>query len=166
MLQLRDRWLGIINHPTTPSHLIDIHHWLGRATFDTFAAAGFDYQLSCIQHENHPLYQAYKKMFEVTLNKGQTLRGFLEIYMPWLDWVLPDKAAKQVKKSKEVIRKAGEELLRTKREAILMEKSGMVDEEKDGGVVGNQKDILSLLSKSHASPPASNERLTHGLLFL
>lgn len=134
---------GVIG--SQPHAQLDINHWLGRATFDAFALAGFDYQLSVIQNEDHPLYLAYKKMFDAAVNKGQTIRGFLEVHFPWLDWVLPDAVARQVKKSKAVIKKAGDEMLRSKRDAILQEKTADYDEEKD--IPKDQRDILSLLSE-------------------
>lgn len=113
---------------------------MSRATFDAFALAGFSYSLNVIQNEDHPLYLAYKKMFDMAINKGQTLMGFLEIYMPWLTY-LPTEVNRQVNASKKIILDAGNELIREKRQALL---KGL-DEEKGPGNGG--RDLLSLLSK-------------------
>ncbi|KAG8985224.1 hypothetical protein FRB94_006018 [Tulasnella sp. JGI-2019a] len=155
-VELRDRWSGLVNHSLADSTVLDLHHWIARATFDTFAAAGFDFHLGAIQNEDNEVYQAYKQMFEATINKGQTFRGFLEIYMPWLDWAWPNAGSRQVNRSKDVIKKAGEHMLKTKRDAIVRAQSGNIDAEKDI-LPKNQKDMLSLMIKSNLS---ENQKLT------
>ncbi|KAG8935739.1 hypothetical protein FRC03_006427 [Tulasnella sp. 419] len=143
--ELRDRWNGLISKE---NNVLDINHWVGRATFDAFAEAGFDYRLHVIQNEDHELYLAYKKMFDLAVNKGQTIRGFLELYFPWIDWVFPNHITRQVKLSKQIIRQSGEQVIREKRNAILAENSSQFDSEAQPRL---QKDILSLLIRSNLS---------------
>ncbi|KAG8846895.1 hypothetical protein FRB96_001740 [Tulasnella sp. 330] len=168
--ELRDRWTGLINGSQTDSTILDMHHWLTRASFDTFAAAGFGMKLDAIQNEDNELYLAYQKMFDVTLNKGLSMRGMLEILFPWLDWVCPDAAAKQVKKSKEIIKKAAEATVKTKRDAIVQAMNGDFDAEKSVHP-RSQKDLLSLMIKSNLSESSklSDTELIsqiHSLLFV
>ncbi|KAG8905403.1 hypothetical protein FRC00_013298 [Tulasnella sp. 408] len=153
--ELRDRWIGLLA-PTPDAEgytQLDINHWVSRATFDAFALAGFSYSLNVIQNEDHPLYLAYKKMFDMAINKGQTLMGFLEIYMPWLTY-LPTEVNRQVNASKKIILDAGNELIREKRQALL---KGL-DEEKGPGNGG--RDLLSLLIKSNLEETSPKQRLS------
>ncbi len=123
---------------------MDVNHWVGRATFDAFASAGFDYNLNAIQNEEDDVYMAYKRMFDITVNKGQSLLGFLEIHFPRLIKMLPNEINREVRKSKAIIKAAGERMLKFKRDAILGRKVD-VDSEK---YPRDQRDILSLMSES------------------
>lgn len=79
-------------------------------------------------------------MFDAALNKGQTLMGFLEIYLPSLTY-LPTEVNRQINASKKVILEAGEEIIKEKRAALI---KGL-DEEKGRETGG--RDLLSVMSK-------------------
>lgn len=96
--ELRDRWLALIHtsstSPTavqkqqpTPStntagqSVIDISHWVARATFDVIGLAGFDYHFHALQDESEDVYLAYRKMFNVQ-DKGPGLKAIVSLFFP------------------------------------------------------------------------------------
>ncbi|KAG8998614.1 hypothetical protein FRB90_012275, partial [Tulasnella sp. 427] len=157
--ELRNRWLGLLAPATSIAATedgyttIDVNHWIGRATFDAFALGAFSLDLNVIQNEDHPLYLAYKRMFDAAFNKGQTLMGFLEIYLPWLTYV-PTEVNRQINASKKIILDAGEKLISEKRAALT---KGL-DAEK--GQENGGKDLLSILIKSNLEETTPKHRLS------
>jgi hypothetical protein len=71
-----------------PSAVIDVAHWVSRATFDMVGLAGFDYHIHSLHRESEELYVAYRQMFNV-IEKGLGFRGGLQMYVPVLEkiWV-------------------------------------------------------------------------------
>jgi hypothetical protein len=105
--ELRDRWEALIaDAPDTPSPsskvnalpristspeatssanaVIDVSHWLSRATLDVIGLAGFDYQFNSLQNETEEVYLAYRKMFNVA-DKGPGFTGILQLYFPIIE---------------------------------------------------------------------------------
>ncbi len=119
-----------------------MHHWVGRATFDAFALAGFDYHLNVIQREEDEVYLAYKRMLDITVNKGQSILSFLEIHFPRLIGLIPNDINREVRRSKAIIKVAGEKMLKLKRDAILGGKANADSED-----ARHQRDLLSLMSE-------------------
>lgn len=93
-------WEDITSQPSQPAaslcippvknagSIVDIAHWVSRATFDVIGLAGFDYHFHALQDESEAVYLAYRRMFAIA-DKGPGLRGLLSVYFPFLDtyWV-------------------------------------------------------------------------------
>jgi cytochrome P450 len=98
--ELRDRWDALISEtPTTPqphdlaeakstppedSAVLDVSHWVSRATFDAIGLAGFDYNFHSLKDETEEVYLAYRKMFNVA-DKGPGLKGLVQLYLPFVE---------------------------------------------------------------------------------
>jgi hypothetical protein len=86
--ELRDRWDAVISQGATlsdsASAIVDISHWLSRATFDVIGLAGFDYNFHSLQDESEEMYLAYRTMFNIA-DKGSQLKGLIQIYFPWVE---------------------------------------------------------------------------------
>lgn len=70
------------------SLVVDVTHWMARATFDVIGLAGFDYHFHSLHDESEEMYLAYRRMFDV-LDKGPGLKGLLTLYFPLIEtlWV-------------------------------------------------------------------------------
>jgi hypothetical protein len=96
--ELKDRWESLIapgddgvidvvggaSDDASPSAVIDVAHWVSRATFDVVGLAGFDYHFHSLRGESEELYVAYRRMFNV-IEKGLGIRGVLQLYVPLLE---------------------------------------------------------------------------------
>jgi hypothetical protein len=174
--ELRDRWDTIVcqgydvadtlpatEHPSEPldfssSTIVNISHWISRATFDVIGLAGFDYHFHALHDESDEVYLAYYKMFR-SIDKGPGLRGCLQLVFPLLELICvsfhlfflklrenvdvlfhkPDECARISKKSLRTIHEAGKTLVEDKKRSILAEKSNLHEVQ--------EKDLLTLLSK-------------------
>jgi cytochrome P450 len=74
---------GVLNNPRekSASIVVDVVHWISRASFDVIGLAGFDYQFDSLDEESEEVYNAYRKMFDA-LDKGSELRAIAELYFP------------------------------------------------------------------------------------
>jgi hypothetical protein len=99
--ELHDRWKGLIDGAVLPEveasctaslatnsapasgAIIDVAHWISRASFDVIGLAGFDYDFHSLQDETEEVYGAYRRMFNIA-DKGLNLREILELYFPLL----------------------------------------------------------------------------------
>jgi len=133
--ELVHKWIDM---DSSGSEVIDVWHWISRATFDVIGLAGFGYSFNAIQDESNEVYLAYKEMFEVAVSQGSDLKTILGIYFPWIWRIFPDESSRAVDKSWQVILKVGRALVRTKKLKIIQ---GETD----------QKDLLSLMLKSNLS---------------
>ncbi|KIM84675.1 hypothetical protein PILCRDRAFT_818273 [Piloderma croceum F 1598] len=150
--ELRDRLDALLSEDTSK---IDITHWISRATFDVIGLAGFDYNFHALQDESEEVYLAYRRLFDVADQGPVGMRGLLQMYSPFIEKVLPDKLSRTVNDCLRVIRKAGIEVLESKRLAILAEKANASEI--------HDKDILSLLIKANLSADPS-KRLSDSVL--
>jgi cytochrome P450 len=90
--ELRDRWDTLISEApkeaqstsSEDSAVLDVSHWVSRATFDAIGLAGFDYNFRCLQDETEEVYLAYRKMFNVA-DKGPGLKGLVQLYLPFVE---------------------------------------------------------------------------------
>jgi cytochrome P450 len=155
--ELRDRWDVMIQHSpsTSTSHVIDVCHWLSRATFDVIGLAGFDYHFNCLHDESEEMYLAYRRMFGI-VDKGPGYIGLLRLYFPIMHKIWPDKDSRITRECQRVIHAAGKRLVENKKSAILAEKSSAEEIQ--------EKDILSLLIKSNLSADSSKRMSDTGLL--
>lgn len=101
--ELRDRWDTLLSEDTskiyssssvpfsTTAHahpsVLDIAHWVSRATFDVIGLAGFDYRFESLQDESEEVYLAYRQMFNAA-DKSPGLKGLLRIYFPFIEKIL------------------------------------------------------------------------------
>lgn len=63
--------------------VIDVAHWISRASFDIIGLTGFNYDFHSIRDESEPVYTAYRRMFNIA-DKGLNLRQILDLYFPIL----------------------------------------------------------------------------------
>lgn len=63
--------------------IIDVAHWISRASFDVIGLAGFNYDFHSLKDESEEVYGAYRKMFNIA-DKGLGLWQILELYFPIL----------------------------------------------------------------------------------
>jgi hypothetical protein len=70
------------------AQVIEISHWLIRATFDVIGLAGFDYDFHSLKNETESVYRAYRQMFSLQ-EEGPGYGAILRLYFPILDkfWV-------------------------------------------------------------------------------
>ncbi|KIK70361.1 hypothetical protein GYMLUDRAFT_32362 [Collybiopsis luxurians FD-317 M1] len=132
---LRDKWDEIISNG---QDTIDVCHWLSRATFDAFGQACLDYDFQAIQGETEELYLAFRRMFDLADEKG-----ILRILIPLLDKLWPDRIARLVSESRQVIYETGRTLIARKKASLLSEKESPQD--------SDTKDLLGLLLQSNLS---------------
>ncbi|KAJ3986337.1 cytochrome P450 [Lentinula detonsa] len=131
--ELRDKWDGIMSNG---QENIDVCHWISRATFDAFGMACLTYNFRAIHGETEELYLAFRRMFDLADQKG-----ILRILVPILDKLWPDKIARSVLESRQVIYSTGRKLISEKKSTILAEKGHSKG--------SNEKDLLSLLIQSN-----------------
>lgn len=93
--ELCERWDSILSDelsaPTLDTEVsnqpsegvIDVAHWLSRASFDVIGLAGFNYHFHALEDESEEIYLAYRRMFRIS-DKGLRLRGLLDLYIPQL----------------------------------------------------------------------------------
>lgn len=77
--ELKDKWL----EATGP--VLDVCHWMNRATFDVVGLADFGYDFNAIQNESDELFVAYREMFEVAVSQAEITRTLMTIYTPFLN---------------------------------------------------------------------------------
>ncbi|EJD04362.1 cytochrome P450 [Fomitiporia mediterranea MF3/22] len=126
--------------------LIDVAHWVSRATFDVIGLAGFDYAFRSLEDETEEVYLAYRTMFWAA-DKGPGFKRIAELFFPIIEKLWPDEGIRQVNASLRPIKRRGEEIVRSKKQAVLAE----IASSKEIW----DKDILSLLIKANLSENAS-----------
>ncbi|KAK7029687.1 hypothetical protein VNI00_014385 [Paramarasmius palmivorus] len=142
--EMRDKWdemlssTGMIASDAVKAPTIDVSHWIARATFDAFGLACLNYNFGALQGETEEVYLAFRRMFDM-LSKKTVPR----ILFPSLDKIMPDVVARTVTDGLNTIYKAGQNLVREKKESIGYEKQDY------------SKDLLSLLIKSNLSTDPS-----------
>ncbi|KAF8823890.1 hypothetical protein HHX47_DHR9000098 [Lentinula edodes] len=129
--ELHDKWEGMLSNG---QETIDVCHWISRATFDAFGMACLTYNFCSIHGETEELYLAFRRMFDLADKKG-----ILRILIPMLDKIWPDKIARSVLESRQVIYATGRRLISEKKSTIL--------DQKLSSNGPTEKDLLSLLSK-------------------
>ncbi|KAG5637994.1 hypothetical protein H0H81_002355 [Sphagnurus paluster] len=147
--ELKDRWMNMIidapkadNDSNAPLS-IDVCHWVSRATFDVIGLAGFGYEFNAIKDETNELFCAYKEMFEVSISQGKITRTMMNIYLPFVSSLFPDKSMRTVQRCQQVIHRVAGQLIQENKRKIS-------DAEKTGSPFLG-RDLLSLLMKSNVA---------------
>ncbi|THH12146.1 hypothetical protein EW145_g165 [Phellinidium pouzarii] len=122
--------------------IIDVAHWISRATFDIIGLAGFDYDFYALKDETEEVYLAYRSMF-CSADKGPGFKRIAELFFPIIEKLWPDDGIKQVNASLKTIRRRGDEVVSSKKQAVMAEIRSSKDIQ--------DKDILSLLIKANLS---------------
>lgn len=91
--ELAEKWKDIIAEkvgataaitPPRPANaIIDVAHWISRASFDVIGLAGFNYDFHALTDESEKVYGAYRRMFNIA-DKRLGLWQVLELYFPIL----------------------------------------------------------------------------------
>ncbi|ESK92976.1 cytochrome p450 [Moniliophthora roreri MCA 2997] len=141
--ELKDKWAAMLDRDAEKQReaIVDVCHWVSRATFDVIGLAGFDYNFNAIQDETNELFVAYKEMFEVAISQSNMFRTLMTVYIPYLNKLFPDKIARTVERCQSVIRRVAGHLIQEKKRKIA-----------DGiksGYAYEGKDLLTLLLKSN-----------------
>ena len=76
--------------------IIEMSHWLNRATLDIIGQAGFGYDFNCIQTDDETdLVRAYRNVF-TPVPPGQQLFSIISLYFPpWLVAMIPSEKRRQ-----------------------------------------------------------------------
>lgn len=129
--------------PSFAEAVTDVAHWFSLATSNVIGSTGFDYDFHALQCESEEVHLAYKNMFRI-VDKGPKLREFVQLYFPIIEKIFPTNEATHITNgSRRVISEAGQQLIQSKKFAILAEKASASEIE--------EKDILNLLIKSKLS---------------
>ncbi|KAK0195304.1 cytochrome P450 [Armillaria mellea] len=147
--QLTNRWLSIMkDHEDGGEYLIiDVCHWLSRATFDVIGLAGLDYNFDAIQNETNPLFIAYRDMFEKGLSQTSSLRTLVVGYLPFLNVLFRNRT---VRRCQTVIRDITGRL--------ILDRKRQLEEAADLEILHPGRDLLSLLIRANTMqdvPPES-----------
>ncbi|KAG2016007.1 cytochrome P450 [Coprinopsis cinerea AmutBmut pab1-1] len=149
--ELKDKWMEMIettgevrgSDEKEKSMVVDVCHWVSRATFDVIGVAGFDYQFNAIQNESNELFNAYKEMFEIAISQGDGIITLISIYAPWIHKIFPNQVSRTVERCQEVIRRVAGQ--------IIQEKKRKIAEGEASGKPYQGRDLLSLLLKSNVA---------------
>ncbi|KAG8694197.1 hypothetical protein FRC08_008634, partial [Ceratobasidium sp. 394] len=131
-----------------PRVRIDLHKWIGRASFDIVGVAAFGYEFGAIQEETNETYNAYQCMFDALRQADNAIHN-AAIFLP--DWIasrIPDARTREVRRCRKIIEAESQNLLASRREAIACEKSA-------GASVGKDFTILNLLLRTSESSKAA-----------
>ncbi|TFK76684.1 cytochrome P450 [Pluteus cervinus] len=140
---------------TDTSVIVDVVHWVSRATFDVIGLTGFNYNFRSLQDESDSVYLAYRKMFAIA-DKGPGLRGLLSLFVPLLNTLLPTADTKATDECLKVIKEVGKTLVANTKAKIIAEKTNGDD--------SDDRDILSVLVRSNLSVDASKQLSDEELL--
>ncbi|KAF8159536.1 cytochrome-450 hydroxylase [Crassisporium funariophilum] len=165
--ELNARWLEMVKqHQNTDAKqplVVDVCHWISRATFDVIGIAGFDYNFNAIDDETNELFGAYKEMFEVVISQGAPFRTLQRIYAPrFINALFPDtKVDQTIERCHSIIHRVAGQL--------IQEKKLKIKEGEESGIPYAGRDLLSLLLKSNVAtdiPPdqrISDEDILHNI---
>ncbi|EJU00857.1 cytochrome-450 hydroxylase [Dacryopinax primogenitus] len=146
VFKLRDAWKALLGKEREVS--IDVAHWFSRATFDVIGIAGFDYHFNALEAESNPVYLAYREMFQVGVDDGFTARSILEVYLPILKKIWPDKRTNTIRRSHDIIYGVGRQLLERRKKEL----------EEDRRTSLHTKDLLGLMIFSNLSPDITEDQ--------
>ncbi|KAG8961220.1 hypothetical protein FRC03_005650 [Tulasnella sp. 419] len=146
--ELRDALLRNVKDAKEEGVCQDMHNWLWRVTLDVIGLTGFSYSFNAVRDETNEVYRAYRDIFQIGVTVGFTLRSMIEIWIPWLQHVFPNKRVKQLEKSRDTIEVVAMD--------IVTQKQEMSSLDSDDG-----KDILSLLIKANRDEKSAAARLNN-----
>ncbi|KAL5495647.1 hypothetical protein ACEPAI_1110 [Sanghuangporus weigelae] len=126
--------------------IIDITHWVLRATLDVIGLAGFDYAFRALETETEEVYLAYRILFH-SVENGPDFKRIAELFFPIIEKLFPDEGLRRRKAALKIIKTKGEEIIKSKKQAIMAQ----IATPKDIW----DKDILSLLIKANLSEDPS-----------
>ncbi|KAF8678318.1 Cytochrome P450 hydroxylase [Rhizoctonia solani] len=126
----------------SPRVRMDLHNWIGRATFDIIGVAGFGYEFHSIQEETNTFYDAYRCMFNALRQVENKLHNLGLFFPQWVANCLPDARTKEVKRCRKIIEVETRALFAKRREGIAAEKAA-------GATVGKDFVMLNLLLRSN-----------------
>ncbi|KAF8639311.1 hypothetical protein AX17_001592 [Amanita inopinata Kibby_2008] len=149
-VELKDKWLEMINMQSSSEFKIDVCHWVSRATFDVIGIAGFDYNFNAIQDDSNELFAAYKEMFECSISQGRVIRTLFSIYLPWFHEILPDTVSKTVRRCQATIHRVAGQLILEKKRKMSESQSQSQSQSANAGLTDG-RDLLSLLLKSNSA---------------
>ncbi|EJD55249.1 cytochrome P450 [Auricularia subglabra TFB-10046 SS5] len=103
--------------------VVDVNSWLGRATLDVVAAAGFGHDVNSVADPQNSIYGAYRRVMEVVENGKGAFKVYLSLHFPWVHRIFPDDVSKAFDAAHATIIDAGKSLLRLGSPAEDEEKS-------------------------------------------
>ncbi|KAJ1304609.1 hypothetical protein OPQ81_005751 [Rhizoctonia solani] len=125
-----------------PRVRMDLHNWIGRATFDIIGVAGFGYEFHSIQEETNGFYHAYRWMFNAFRHAENKLHCLALFFPEWVANCLPDARTREIKQYRKIIETETKTLFAKRREEIAAEKAS-------GAAVGKEFVLLNLLLRSN-----------------
>ncbi|KAG2062086.1 cytochrome P450 [Suillus hirtellus] len=126
--------------PSFAEAVTGVAHWLSLATSDVLGLTNFDYDFHALQCESEEVHLAHRNMFRI-VEKSPKLRELVQLYFPIIEKIFPTNEATRItNESRRVINEAGQQLIQSKKFAILAEKASVSEIE--------ERDIISLLNIS------------------
>ncbi|KAH6914090.1 cytochrome-450 hydroxylase [Coprinopsis sp. MPI-PUGE-AT-0042] len=145
--QLKDKWAELIllagNDRQEDGLVLNVCHWMSRATFDVIGIAGFDYNFNAIEDETNELFNAYKDMFEIGISQSDMVTTLIAIFAPWISKIFPNAMSRAVARCREVIHRVAGQLIQEKKHRIA--------EGVKTGKPYQGRDLLSLMLKSNVA---------------
>ncbi|KAG9126684.1 hypothetical protein FRC07_002377 [Ceratobasidium sp. 392] len=130
-----------------PRVRVDLHKWIGRASFDIVGVAAFGYEFGAIQEETNETYNAYQCMFDALRQADNAIHN-AAIFLPnWIASRIPDARTREVRRCRKIIEAESHNLLASRRKTIACEKSA-------GAPVGKDTSVLALLLRTSESSKA------------
>ncbi|CEL60877.1 Cytochrome P450 4F1 OS=Rattus norvegicus GN=Cyp4f1 PE=2 SV=1 [Rhizoctonia solani AG-1 IB] len=130
-----------------PRVRMDLHNWIGRATFDIIGLAGFGYEFRSIQEETNTFYNAYRCMFDALRQVENKFHNLGLFFPQWAANLLPDTRTREVKRCRKIIEAETKSMFAKRREEIAAEKSA-------GATFGKDFVLLNLLLRSNETDGA------------
>ncbi|KAM0789153.1 hypothetical protein ACM66B_000004 [Microbotryomycetes sp. NB124-2] len=168
--KLRDKWLEVVNSPVQDDrahkddtaaraylekkpegeNVIEVSHWLSRATLDVIGDAGFGFHFGAVNGDRNQLADAFQAMIspssgvrKITPGKillGLVLQGLMAVVPFNIARMLPSERIRAVAKGFDVMDQESRKIVDEKKQSV-----------KDEGIdsVKTSRDLMSLLLKSN-----------------
>ncbi|KAL0956199.1 hypothetical protein HGRIS_002356 [Hohenbuehelia grisea] len=140
--QLSVHWLDILGAAPDQTSVLDVPHWLSRATLDAVGEAAFDYHFGALENQDNEFAKSYFGLMANTVGSPPDSAIFLQNSLPLKALQLlakfsPSRNRAYARNAAKVANQVAEEMVESKNEALLLGKGS--------------KDIMSLLVKANAS---------------
>ncbi|KZV95612.1 cytochrome P450 [Exidia glandulosa HHB12029] len=155
--QMCELWSGEVKASETADAVVDVNSYLGRATLDVIASAGFGQDLNAVADPHNVVYNAFRNLMS-PIEKGRGgFMMYLSLKYPWL-WSTPAELSRAFVSAKAEILRVGKSLLRVGTQAEDEEKSA------SGAPPALLKNILRTIAPAQGL--ADSELLGHLSTFL
>ncbi|QRW14203.1 cytochrome P450 family protein [Ceratobasidium sp. AG-Ba] len=148
--ELRDIWLDLLKESPKGAAVINVMHWLSRATLDMIGVAGFDYHFNALKSDDEDeLAKAFAKVFQG--GKGISVYHFIKARIPGGN-LLPNAREKMLLQNKAIMNRIGQR--------IVAEKKAALTQDLKTGSTAQGRDLLTLCIKSNMLSEDEEHRMS------